>query len=214
MLSSLVTLGRRADADQLALAISEQLASNRWHSTQSVSYALMSLASFARGSDIGTPVFEYTAGRASSARVTMDAPVETYPLAVPDSGSAFSIRNTAARVLYANIAVVGTPERGVEQASAEGLRVKVRYRDLDGNTVNVGRLRQGEDFIADVSVTNEGDANLADLALSQILPSGWEILNTRLDTEEGLVDATAELDYVREDACSPSITRSEIRLSG
>ena len=131
----------------------------------------------------------------------MSAPVESYPLTVPDSGSPFTLRNASGRILYANITLVGTPEPGIEQASAEGLRVSVRYRDLDGNSIDVRRLRQGEDFVAEMSVTNEGDAALADLALSQILPSGWEILNTRLDTEEGEVETTSELEYedIRDD---------------
>jgi hypothetical protein len=201
VLSSLITLERRGASDELVRAISRTLASNRWHSTQSVAYALMALASFAQGTDIGDPIFEYTAGSAPSERVTMEAPIESDPLSVPDTGSAFSLRNASGRTLYANIMVIGTPEPGLEQASAEGLRVRVRYRDLDGNTINVGRLRQGQDFVAEVSVTNEGDAELTDLALGQILPSGWEILNTRLDAAEGEVETSPELDYedIRDD---------------
>ena len=201
VLASMVTLGRRGESEDLVRILSAELASNHWHSTQSVAYALMSLASFAGGADIGNPVFEYAAGRQSPARVTMSAPVESYPLAISDSGSPFTLRNASGRVLYANITMVGTPAPGVEKASAAGLRVSVRYRDLDGNAINVRRLRQGEDFVAEMSVTNEGDMALTDLALSQILPSGWEILNTRLDTEEGELEKTSQLDYedIRDD---------------
>ena len=200
VLASMVTLGRRGQTEELVRVISARLASSRWASTQSVAYALMSLASFAGGADVGNPVFEYADRRSSSARVTMSAPVESRPLTVSDGGSPFTLRNASERVLYASVTVVGTPEPGVEKASAEGLRVTVRYRDLDGNSIDVRRLRQGEDFVAETSVTNEGDADLADLALSQILPSGWEILNTRLDNEED-APAESELDYedIRDD---------------
>ena len=166
----MVTLGRRGQTEELVRVISARLASSRWASTQSVAYALMSLASFAGGADVGNPVFEYADRRSSSARVTMSAPVESRPLTVSDGGSPFTLRNASERVLYASVTVVGTPEPGVEKASAEGLRVTVRYRDLDGNSIDVRRLRQGEDFVAETSVTNEGDADLADLALSQIFP--------------------------------------------
>jgi hypothetical protein len=201
VLASMVTLGQRAQADELVRAISEQLASNRWHSTQSVAYALLSLASYAGGTEIGNPVFDYVAGRGASERVTMTAPIESYPLGVPDSGSAFTLTNASQRRLYANVILVGTPEAGAEKPSAEGLRVAVRYRDLDGQPLDVRHLRQGEDFVAEMTITNEGDAVLTDLALSQILPSGWEILNTRLDAEEGEIAIPAELDYedVRDD---------------
>ncbi len=201
VLASMVTLGKRAEADELVRSISKQLASNRWHSTQSVAYALLSLASFSGEAEIGNPVFEYVAGRGASERVTMTAPIETYPLGVPDTGSAFTLTNAAQRTLYASITLVGTPEAGAEKPSAAGLRVSVRYRGLDGRAVDVRHLRQGDDFVAEMTLTNEGDADLADLALSQILPSGWEILNTRLDAEEGEAVTPSELDYedIRDD---------------
>jgi uncharacterized repeat protein (TIGR01451 family) len=61
------------------------------------------------------------------------------------------------------------------------LRLSARYQDLEGNRVDIRRAGQGLDFVAEVSVTNTSGAPLENLALTQILPSGWEILNTRLD---------------------------------
>ncbi len=45
---------------------------------------------------------------------------------------------------------------------------------------------QGTDFIAKVTVRNPGNRGYYDrMALTQIFPSGWEILNTRLQDGEG-----------------------------
>jgi uncharacterized protein YfaS (alpha-2-macroglobulin family) len=80
------------------------------------------------------------------------------------------------------------------------LSIDVVYTDPDGNGIDIERLDQGDDFVAAVSVTNRTDMNLDNLALSHIVPSGWEIHNTRLDDaeEEG---GRPDLDYedIRDD---------------
>jgi len=58
---------------------------------------------------------------------------------------------------------------------------------MQGNTIDVSKLQQGTDFKAEVKITNPGVVNnYEQMALTQIFPSGWEILNTRF----GEVDET------------------------
>ncbi len=53
---------------------------------------------------------------------------------------------------------------------------------MEGNSVDITRLIQGTDFLAQVSITNPYGVQIyKDMALSQIFPSGWEIHNTRMD---------------------------------
>ena len=182
VLASLVTLDRNVDAETFVHTLSRQLASDRWHSTQSVAYSLLALARFAGGAEIGAPSFELRLGNGAPKQVQLEAPIHTQPLtSVSDRGTAMIVNNTSDRPLYANVTVRGIPEPGSEQANANGLRLSARYQDLDGNTVDIRRAGQGLDFVTEVSVTNTSGAPLENLALTQILPSGWEILNTRLD---------------------------------
>ena len=56
-----------------------------------------------------------------------------------------------------------------------------RYLTMEGNTLNVSELKQGTNFKLEVTVENPGLAgDYNELALTQIFPSGWEIINTRL----------------------------------
>ena len=71
--------------------------------------------------------------------------------------------------------------------------------DMDGRILNVNRLKQGTNFKAQVSVTNPGrKGEYNELALTQIFPSGWEIINTRLDGSEERNDVVEYLD-IRDD---------------
>ena len=38
---------------------------------------------------------------------------------------------------------------------------------------------QGTDFVAEVTITNTAGSKVEDIALTEIFPSGWEVVNTR-----------------------------------
>jgi uncharacterized protein YfaS (alpha-2-macroglobulin family) len=58
----------------------------------------------------------------------------------------------------------------------------VRYFDMKNRLISVDELEQGQDFYAEIKVSNPGTrGNLRELALSHIVPSGWEIHNNRMD---------------------------------
>jgi hypothetical protein len=62
--------------------------------------------------------------------------------------------------------------------------------------VDITKLQQGTDFIAEVTIGNPGlMGNYANMALSTIFPSGWEIHNTRMDEYSGKV-AMSQYDYI------------------
>ena len=49
-------------------------------------------------------------------------------------------------------------------------------------------LKQGTDFYAEVTVKNTGKQGYYEqMALTQIFPSGWEIINTRLNDNESML---------------------------
>ena len=60
------------------------------------------------------------------------------------------------------------------------LAMSVSYLTQDGKAIEVNQLKQGTDFVAKVTIKNPGGrGRYSEMALSQIFPSGWEILNAR-----------------------------------
>lgn len=82
--------------------------------------------------------------------------------------------------------------------SKNGLQISISYTDLNGKPMAVNKLKQDSEFYAHVTVTNISQ-DIEAMALAYIIPSGWEIWNSRLfgSTEK-------EVDYcdIRDDrAC-------------
>jgi uncharacterized protein YfaS (alpha-2-macroglobulin family) len=58
--------------------------------------------------------------------------------------------------------------------------MKVSYLDTGLRPVDQKSLRQGSDFIMAVNVTNNTINKVDNIALTEMIPSGWEIQNTRM----------------------------------
>ena len=201
VLNSMLILDRLDQAKPVVELISAELASEGWYSTQSVAFSLLAMAQFTGAREVAAFGFERQIGDAKIEKLKTGAPVYTAELAgIAQSGTTVKLRNTSDRNLFASIVVRGVSKAGEEKESAAGLEIDVKYIDSDGNTIDSTRLRQGADLVAQVSVHNSGNAQIDNLALTQILPSGWEIHNARLDNAQGSA-ALALVDYedIRDD---------------
>ncbi len=66
-------------------------------------------------------------------------------------------------------------------AIADNIRLDVKYTDMAGSPISVEDIRQGTDFMSAVTLSNiSGTSDYSNLALTHIIPSGWEIYNERM----------------------------------
>lgn len=103
-----------------------------------------------------------------------------------------SVKNCGNHSLTASLRTVRRPSPDeIIPATASGVTVEVHYTDLKGRPVSSDRLRQGEEFLADIQV-RKSDENSVSMALTFAVPSGWEIWNERLfgSSERSDVDYT------------------------
>jgi uncharacterized protein YfaS (alpha-2-macroglobulin family) len=80
-----------------------------------------------------------------------------------------------------------------------GLSVSVQYKDLQGNNIAISKVMQGQDFVATVTVSNLKNTAVNDVALTQIFPSGWEIVNTRFTAFGRTTKSAARHTDIRDD---------------
>ena len=178
-------MGNEQEAWQLASEIADRLSGQRWYSTQTTAWSLMAMARYA-GSQDGDHGYRYAFrdGKQGWHEIAARAPVTRQELAVGgragNDTQSLSVRNDSDRKLFVTLSQSGTPLPGNEQAVSEGLNLAVRFL-ADGKPINPAHLEQGQDFTAQVTVTNTGQQTLEDVALTQILPSGWQITSSRLD---------------------------------
>ena len=114
---------------------------------------------------------------------------------------ALAIDNQSQGTLFVRVITEGIPARGAEEDSSSNLAIAVSYTDADGNAIDPGRLEQGQEFIASVTISNPGTRGAyKNLALNQVFPSGWEISNLRLDgAEDRLASDKATYQDIRDD---------------
>jgi hypothetical protein len=200
LLQSLVTLGRLEQSADLVRAVSERLASNRWYSTQEVAYSLLALARFAGSGS--APGFTADLQLADGARqsLTTRKPILQHSLAgAMDLPRSLEIRNTSSRVLFATVAQRGIPAAGHDAAGSAGLALEISYADERGAALALARIAQGTDLIATMTVRNLTPMRIDNLALTQMIPAGWEILNDRMEDSDARGERDADYTDIRDD---------------
>lgn len=198
---------------ELAKQIAKRLSSNNWMSTQTTAYCLLSMAK----------MVEKNGGRAMDVRYEMNGTpysvqtenaVAQRDLKITESGTnQFTITNNKANVVYVRILNSGVLPLGSEMTAQRNFKLYVKYVDSEANRVPVAKLKQGTDFVALVTISNPNKERINDIALSQLFPSGWEIVNTRFtDFGEG---AKNKADYtdIRDDRVNFyfSLKKNEVR---
>lgn len=95
--------------------------------------------------------------------------------------------------LYVSLASTGVPSASplALPASSQNLALQREFFKIDDNGVRVSidpaTLKKGDEFYIALRLSNLGAKPVRNLALTQIIPSGWEIQNTRItnDDEQG-----------------------------
>lgn len=184
----------------LAKNISDDLCANKWWSTQSVGYSLLSLGKYYRNLDSKLN-FQYQINGGTVQNVEKTTPIETITLN-PKTGSSIkiTITNKSKNVIFPIVTLSGVPQIGEEFDAENNLKLDVKYKNLDGQPINIENLEHGTDFYADVTVRNPGImGDYPEIALTQIFPSGWEIHNSRLLPGNSLTYDIPEYQDIRDD---------------
>jgi alpha-2-macroglobulin len=186
ILETLLQLNQKEKAFEMLMDIAKKMGDkNKWMSTQTTAYCFISIAKYADKFklDEATNVTVTIGGNKSTVKGTDF--VNQITIGNADKASPINIQNKGEAPVFARIIRSGIPIEGNEEALTRNINLKVVYRDQNGNTLNVSNLPQGTNFKAEVTISNPGQKGIYnELALTQIFPSGWEIINTRLDGSE------------------------------
>ncbi|HYN02301.1 MAG TPA: MG2 domain-containing protein [Vicinamibacteria bacterium] len=202
VLEAVVLLGMAEHVGPLAKSLSESLSKNTWLSTQETAYALLALSKAVtdpRGEAKSAFSFEWNGGAATA--VTSASPIVERRLEVGKAAAPrLVVRNTGTTVLYPRLILSGLPPVGRETAASNGFSLEVQILTPDGKPLDPSRLDQGTDFKTVVKVTNSGvRGDYREVALSQVVASGWEIRNDRLDPSRRRASSAFEHQDVRDD---------------
>lgn len=178
LLETLILLDRDQEAFGQARRLSAMMETEEYFSTQSTAFSLMAMGRLA-GKMSGSIRAAWSLNGAAQAAVQSTQAIHTLDL--PDASGRLSLTNQAEGMLYASLITHQQLLNDTLPELSEGLKLEVRYVDAAGNPVNAENLAQGSEFEARIRVTNTSlNRDYRDLALTHIVPSGWEIYNERL----------------------------------
>jgi hypothetical protein len=159
------------------------LSSERWLSTQATAYSLMAIANLTGKYGEGKSLeFEYTINGKTVSYKTKSAYAQIKLPITNDEGGKLNLKSKSSQLIFTTIITRGQPEIGRQTALENGLKMDIVYKTMQDQVFDPSKITQGTDFKVEVTITNPGlMGNYNYLALSQMLPSGWEIHNNRMD---------------------------------
>ncbi|MCL6217956.1 alpha-2-macroglobulin family protein [Zunongwangia pacifica] len=196
-LETMVLLGDQQQRE-LAISLAKNLSSSSWYSTQETSYALLALAKMANKNGGKAVEVKYSLNGNSESIKTTKALAERN-LAIKMGTNQLTLENQKNNILYVTVSQSGKLPLGEELTEQSKLSVKTQFVDGGGNALDISELRQGTEVIAKVSVTNTSMDRVDNIALSQIFPSGWEVVNTSFTDLAGGADGEADYKDIRDD---------------
>ena len=196
ILETLTLLGRQQQAASQLQLVASRLSEDDWYSTQTTAYSLIAIAEFCgKNKTSAKLLFNYQAG---AAKGNVSSPSYLWQSDLPESGR-INLRNNGKNRLYLRLVQKGQPSAGDDvktNINPDILDMRVSYFTLNGKELDPAKLKQGTDFVAQVIIKNPGRHEYYyNMALTQIFPSGWEILNSRLTGTESAF-SSSDYDYI------------------
>ena len=195
ILETLILMNRERDALQQAKVVSKNLSQEDWFSTQSTAFALMAMGRLAEKLS-GTLDFVWSWNDKQQPAVKSSKAVFEKEIATTPKSGTVSVKNQGKGALSVDLITRTQLLNDTLPAISDNLRMDIRYANLNGTPLSVNDIIQGTDFMAITSISNiSGTSDYTNLALTHIIPSGWEIYNERMvapETENAAADGSGQ----------------------
>ena len=100
-------------------------------------------------------------------------------LGLKENAKKIVIKNTSSSKIYIDSFFKGKPIKFDEQDESKNIKITRQFFDLDGKEIDVKNLKVGDRFKIVLTTHIENTDYLSNMALLQILPSGWEFDNSQ-----------------------------------
>ena len=192
-LETMLLLGQKQKAFVMATKLAKQMSNNQWMSTQTTAYCLYAMSKFAASNGPKGINIQFSKN-GKGETINTQKTIADRSLVVQTGSNTVTLKNLKNNTVYVRVLNTGILPIGKENAIQSDVSASIVFKNRKGGVINVSKINQGTEFIAEVTVRNQRNERVENVALSQILPSGFEIVNTRF-TDYG--DATNNIaDYI------------------
>ena len=197
-LETLLLLGQKQKAFAMAVKLAKNMSSDQWMSTQTTAYCLYAMAKFSANNGPKGIDVQFTKDGKTQAVKTMKTITDSN-LAVKMGSNSVTLKNNRKNRLFVRVLNTGILPIGQEKVIQSNVSGSIVFKNRKGGVINASTINQGTEFVAEVTVKNQKNERVENVALSQILPSGFEIVNTRFTDYGDATNNTADYIDIRDD---------------
>lgn len=181
ILETYIRLGMNNNALEVLREIATELGTSYWLSTQTVGQSLRSVALYLSVFPMGKQMNFSLLANNSTSQIETKNTVHTVVLdSEKGKPHKLMIKNTGKGTLYVRLIQKGIPKESDLPAEQNNLNIQVVFKSMNGKTIQPDAIPQGTIFYAEVKLTHPGMMNnYSSMALTQVFPSGWEVMNDR-----------------------------------
>ncbi len=203
ILYTLTLLKNEEQALPLLKEICDNFNNDNWYSTQATAWGLFSYMKWTEmipGEKETPSKIKVTLNGDKSEQTILTKQIWSKDIKMNNGNNSLIVENISGKPLYVSLIRKGIPLVSDITREDKGLSMKIDYLDLDLKPVDQKNLVQGSDFMMVVKVTNNTFTLVENIALTGMVPSGWEILNTRLfEANYGIKESTYDYRDLRDD---------------
>ena len=203
ILYTLTLLKNEEQALPLLKEICDNFNNNNWYSTQSIAWGLFSYMKWTEmipGDKNSPSKIKVTLNGDKSEQTIQSKQLWSKDIKMNNGNNSLIIENSSEKPLYVTLTRKGIPLISDVVREDKGLTMKIDYVNMNLRPVDQKNLEQGSDFMMVVKVTNNTFTMVDNIALTQMVPSGWEIQNTRLfEADYGIKESTYDYRDFRDD---------------
>ncbi|UYW00848.1 hypothetical protein K5I29_10080 [Flavobacterium agricola] len=197
-LETYILLNDKTKSFEVANELAQALSSEKYMSTQATAYALNALSKFIKVvGGKGLNVTYQFDGKSDKIKTDKAFADKTYK--VEKGNHQVKLTNKGDNVVYVRIMSSGVLPVGDEQVIADNLRITTTFKTRSGEPINMANIKQGSEIVATVTVDNLSRKALTNVALQQIFPSGFEVVNLRFTEYGEVYKNDAEFIDIRDD---------------
>ncbi|MFM1932113.1 MAG: hypothetical protein RL226_1416, partial [Bacteroidota bacterium] len=202
---SMVLSGKRKEATKAAIELTDYVNSAEIYNTQETAFMLIGIGSYLKGEPKGSSKYSFDLNGVASGDKTPTKAAAMHNLKISkQAGNKLVVRNNGSSTLYVRLKRSGQPLADEVTAEQNNLSVNVSFTDTEGNSLDPKEIIQGTDIVIKIEASHASRVlgRMNDLALSAIVPSGWEILNDRLLSSAIMKSSSVDFKDIRDDRVS------------
>ncbi len=198
LLDTYLETNQNTKAFQVAEKMAKALSSNKYFNTQATAYSLYAMSKFLKTNAKNGIEASYLSN-SKTFTVSTKKSVFKENLGLSKTNNNLKITNKSKGSLYARVSYSGILPVGEEQVFASNLEVDFKLLDAKGLVSDQDSFKQGTQIVAKITIKNTSSERVSNVALTHIIPSGFEFININLLEEN--FSTSNEYDYkdIRDD---------------